>query len=123
MVNERAEEQEQERSNEQRLDDLLQFSTDITAWAQTTPLNAQDAKMTKDATIYVLGIIGVAAEGMTAEFRAAHPSIPWKDVIAMEEFVGKPDRLLNQTAVEKALHETVPVLLRELTNLRKKGGA
>ena len=107
-----------ERTNEQRLDDMLQFATDITAWSRMAPRNALDAAVTRDATLYKLGIIGAAAVGMTEAFRAGRPSIPWEHAIAMLEFVGKPDRLLDHDAVKRALRETVPVLLRELTKLK-----
>ena len=107
-----------ERTNEQRLDDMLEFATQVTEWAQTTPRKPLDARIRRDATIYNLGIIGVAADGMTEAFRAVRPSIPWGEAIAMQEFLGKPDRLLDFDAVDRAMRELVPVLLAELTKLK-----
>ena len=107
-----------ERTNDQRLDDMLQFATEITEWAQKAPRNARDAAVTRQATLYLLGIIGVAAAGMTEAFRAARPHILWEEAIAMQEFVGQPDRLLDADAVQSAMRATVPTLLRELTKLK-----
>ena len=107
-----------ERTNDQRLDDMLQFATEVTEFAGQAPRNARETAMTRYATIYLLEIIGVAAAGMTEAFRAKFPSIPWADAIAMMEFIGKPDELLDLDAVHRGIHEVVPVLLRELTNLK-----
>jgi uncharacterized protein with HEPN domain len=109
-----------DRTNEQRLDDMLQFTTEITEWATAhESRKTRDAALTRDASIYLLGVIGVAATGMTEAFRAARPSIPWEETLAMQAFIGQPDRLLDHEAVERALHTTVPVLLRELTKLKE----
>ena len=107
-----------ERTNEQRLDDMLEFATQVTECAKEEPRDPRDAAIRRHATIYRLETIGVAAAGMTERFRAARPSIPWEDAMAMQEFLGKPDRLLDFDAVDKAIHELVPVLLGELTKLK-----
>jgi len=107
-----------ERTNEQRLADVLEFATQVTEWARETPPNARDAMVRRDATIYNLCKIGVASAGMTEAFRAKYPNIPWAEAMAMQEFFGKPDRLLDHDAVERASRETVPVLLREMTKLK-----
>ena len=61
-----------------------------------------------------LGIIGVAAAATTKAFRAKHTNVPWRDAIAMREFLGKPDRLIDFAALRKAVRETVPALAKTL---------
>jgi len=68
----------------------------------------------RDATIYRLSIIGVAAAATTKAFRTKHASVPWTDAIAMRKFLGKPDRLLDHAALRKAVRETVPALAKTL---------
>ncbi len=58
------------------------------------------------------------ATRMIEAFRTARPHIPWEEAIAMRDFVSKPDRLLDANAAQRAMRETVPTLLRELTKLK-----
>ena len=71
-------------------------------------------RVRRDAMIYRLGVMGVAAAATTKAFRAKHARIPWADVIALQELLGKPDRLLDHAALRNVMRETVPALMKAL---------
>ena len=77
----------------------------------------------REATIHRLGIIGVAAAGATKALRAKYPSVPWADAIAIRKFLGKSDDRLDQSALRKAVRETVPALAKVLARPEFEAGA
>lgn len=62
------------------------------------------------ALLYLVQTVGEAATRLSGEVRAAHPEIPWKDVIGMRNRLAHGyDQILRER-----LHETVAVDLPKL---------
>ena len=62
------------------------------------------------ALLYLVQTVGEAATRLSDEVRAAHPEIPWKDIIGMRNRLAHGyDQILRER-----LHETVTVDLPKL---------
>jgi uncharacterized protein with HEPN domain len=101
------------RTNAQRVEDIVERCQLVMAVASKTMTPVE-----WDATIYRLSVIGTAAAALTGTFRAKRPQVPWGDAIALQALIGIPDRLIDRTAIRKAIHETVPALMSALAEDR-----
>ncbi|MBE3069798.1 MAG: DUF86 domain-containing protein [Planctomycetes bacterium] len=78
---------------------------------------ASDAK-TLSAIIHQLLIIGEATKRLSAEFKAAHPAIPWQDVARMRDKMIHHYEEVNRREVWRAAETDIPALLDALAPLR-----
>lgn len=88
----------------------VENNTHLSKWER----RVQTDVLRRDAMIYRLGVIGLAAAATTKAFRAKHTNIPWDEVIALRDFLGKPDRVLDHAALRKAMRETIPAVMKAL---------
>ena len=107
------------RTNVQRVGDIVERA--VLVAKESKRWKTRDAlvgsSIERDATLCRLGIIGVAASGISKSYRAKFPGVPWCEVVALRNLLGTPERRLDLDAVWKAMCETVPILLKELAPL------
>jgi uncharacterized protein with HEPN domain len=75
-----------------------------------------DAK-TKDAVVLQIGNIGESASKVTEKFRAAHPDLPWPQMIGMRHRVFHGYELLDWNRIWITATVFVPQLIRLLEPL------
>lgn len=100
-------------TNMQRIEEMRE-SIAVVASATGRARRGLSARVLRDLTIHRLGMIGEAAAATTKPFRAKHRRVPWADVVALRELFCKPDRLLDEAVLRKAVRETVPALAKVL---------
>ncbi len=64
--------------------------------------------------IHHLQIIGEAVRGISPEFRAANPDIPWSDIIGMRNILIHHYFGIDRAAVWNVVERDLPALKRQL---------
>jgi uncharacterized protein with HEPN domain len=68
--------------------DIINAARRVRAYLQNVDkLEFDEDRMVQNAVIRQLLIIGEATKRLTAEFRAAHPNVPWHDMAAMRDIL------------------------------------
>ena len=70
-----------------------------------------DDQKTQSAVMHQLLIIGEASKRLSAEFRAEHPEIPWKQITGMRDFLIHAYDYVNIERVWGTTTTNVPELL------------
>ena len=80
----------------QSLEDMLRAARKIMDYARdTTRETLPTVPMRLDAVLYEIVVLGEAARRLSLETRAAHPNVPWRDIIGMRSVVSHGyDRLM-----------------------------
>lgn len=71
------------RPDRDRLGDILEAIEQIRERFPTTEEELAGSRLLQVWVIYHLQVIGEAANNLSAAFVAAHPEIPWKDIVDM----------------------------------------
>lgn len=74
---------------------------------------------TQDAVIRNIEVIGEAAKGVTEEWRAKHPHIPWKSMAGMRDRLIHHYFGVNLDIVWQVASEELPLLTPELSQITK----
>jgi uncharacterized protein with HEPN domain len=101
-----------------RVADILAAVEEILAFTEAMDLDAfaADAR-TQKAVLADLAIIGEAAGHRPAEFTDAHPSIPWRDMRDMRNFVVHAYFSVEPTIVWGTVSKDLPPLAESLRAL------
>ena len=75
------------------------------------------SEVLQDAVIRQVQIIGEAASQLSLALRAAHPEIPWDDIIGMRHRLVHDYRRINRDIVWATVHEALPGLIAALEPL------
>jgi len=73
--------------------------------------------MLHDAVMLQLVVIGEATKHLSAEFRAAHPEIPWIKIRATRNVVAHAYRSVDLERIWVAVTEGLPAILAAMTPL------
>ena len=97
--------------------DAAQKAVALVAGISLEQYTAADSFPLRFATERSLEIVGEAARHVSNEFKALHPSVPWRQVMGMRNnivhgYMTTEDELVWRTAVEHA-----PRLLRQLEEI------
>lgn len=98
--------------------DMLQASRKALKYAQG--LSEDDflaSGLHQDAILRQLAIIGEAAKRISAEYRAAHPEVPWRKVTGFRDVVVHEYFRVNLKQVWRIVQEDVPALVAVLEPL------
>jgi len=97
--------------------DDLEFLEDILARIELTNefvAGGRDifdsSRVTQEAVIRNLEIIGEAARNISDELRAKHPEIPWKQIIAFRNFVTHVYWAINVERIWQIIEDDLPPL-------------
>ena len=114
-----------------RLKDILDAIDRVGAYAGKGHREFEENELVQVWIVHHIQVIGEAARGLSPELRAAHPEVPWSDVVAMRnllvhEYFGIDLREVWDTAVndipplraqiQKILTDTEPPTTPPRTN-------
>ena len=80
-------------------------------------------QIVQDAVIRQLMIVGEAASRVSADYQAAHPDIPWAQIIGMRNRLVHGYQLVDWSIVWTAATKEVPRLIALLEPLAPRGDA
>ncbi|HYU32852.1 MAG TPA: HepT-like ribonuclease domain-containing protein [Thermoanaerobaculia bacterium] len=93
--------------------DILIAARDLMEFRQgATREDFLGSKLLRAAILHQLVIIGEASRRLSEEFRAEHPEIPWKQVIALRNFVVHEYDEIDFAVVWNICERHVPELIR-----------
>jgi uncharacterized protein with HEPN domain len=100
------------------LKDILNAAQLVAAFVEGFKKDAflQDWK-TRSAVLYQLTVVGEAAKRLSAEFRLAHPQVPWALMAGMRDHLIHAYDLVDWDEVWKTATRDVPGLLEEIQHL------
>ena len=75
------------------------------------------------AVVRAVQLIGQAALGVSAELQAAHPEIPWREMIGMRNVVVHDYADVDLALVWKTVREDLPGLIERLNAILEEGSA
>ncbi|MET0397400.1 MAG: DUF86 domain-containing protein [Longimicrobiaceae bacterium] len=85
------------------------------AGVSRTEFEADD--MRESAVARQLEIVGEAAKNVSAEFRAAHPEVPWKAMAGIRDILIHAYRTVDRDVVWSAVTTSVPALIASVEPL------
>lgn len=88
-----------------RVADILEAIERIQAWSAE---GAED--MYRAAVLHELMVIGEAANALTAEFRDAHPEVPWRQVIGQRAMLAHHHWRTDWPRVQQTIATDLPAL-------------
>lgn len=81
------------------------------------------SRLHQNAVIHSLAVIGAAAGKVSADFRAAHPEIPWREITAMRHRLIHGYAEVRLDVVWAVINDHLPHLLNVLVPLLPPGAA
>jgi len=72
-------------------------------------------EMTRVLVIHHLRIFGEAVRRISAEFRSAHPDIPWTEIIGMRNILVRHYSGIDRDAVWKVAEHDLPVVKKQIS--------
>lgn len=104
--------------DKQSLQDMWNAIQEILTFTQNMNYESLKAdRRTQAAVLYEIIIIGEAANRLSAEFREAHSTIPWKDIIGMRNILAHQYDKVETEAVWDVIHQDIPELMTWLQPL------
>jgi uncharacterized protein with HEPN domain len=85
--------------------------------AGMTQTQFMTSELHQDAAIRSLEVIGEAASQISAQYRDAHPEIPWRDIIGMRNRLIHAYSNVSLDTVWDVLQDKLPELIGTLTAL------
>lgn len=100
------------RSDQERLDDIRAAIAEIEKYTATGRSTFDDNELVRTWVLHRLMIIGEAARGLSAGFRAAHAEVEWWQMIAMRNFLIHANFGVDPEEVWATVERDVPILKR-----------
>ncbi len=100
-----------ERDYRMYLEDMLEFSRDVMAYAQGLTLEVWQAdQMRVDATLRKLSLIGEAATRVPDAIRSQAPDIPWRKIVGLRNRLMHAYPATDDSAIWSIVTGDVPTL-------------
>jgi uncharacterized protein with HEPN domain len=97
------------------LEDMLCAARKIIGYARnTTRETLPTVPMRLDAVLYEIVVMGEAARRLSLEVRAAHPEVPWRDIIGMRSVVSHGYDQIDDDELWRVIEYDLPELIRKL---------
>lgn len=94
---------------------MLCAARKVIAYAQDTTRETLPAvPMRLDAVLYEIVVMGEAARRLSDEIRAAHPEVPWRDIIGMRSVVTHGYDQIDDDELWQVIERDLPELMRKL---------
>ena len=105
-------------ADESRLLDMLIAARKAASFLRGSTLaEFQDDELRQNAVTYVIQTIGEAASGVSDELRAAHPEIPWLDIIGMRHRLVHDYLNVDPVKVWETVVDDLPPLVTALERI------
>ena len=80
-----------------------------------------DDRLVGYAVVRAVQLVGQAAHRVSAELQAAHPEIPWREMIGMRNVVVHDYADVDLSLVWKTVREDLPGLIERLNTILEEG--
>ncbi len=97
----------------QRLTHILSAISDIESISE----GSIEDKKTYYSTIYLIQIIGEAANKISEETKTQFPEIGWREIISMRNFIAHEYDKIDINIVENTVKNDIPFLKQQLQNI------
>jgi uncharacterized protein with HEPN domain len=99
----------------QALEDMLAAAHKALGYAQgTTRESLPLVPMRLDALLYEIVVSGEAARRLSSEIRAAHPEIPWREIIGMRSVITHGYDQIDDDELWQVVERDLPDLIAKL---------
>ena len=99
----------------QALEDMLGAARKAVGYAQgTTRESLPLVPMRLDALLYEIVVLGEAARRLSPEVRAAHPEIPWREIIGMRSVITHGYDQIDDDELWEVIERDLPELTPKL---------
>lgn len=104
--------------DQEALIDIIEAIKLILQYAETVDFDALAANTEKqDAILRGIMIIGEATKRLSKDFRAQHPTIPWKEIAGMRDVITHNYDEVDLDEVWTVINENLPQLLAYIESL------
>ena len=100
-----------------RLEHILEAAERVATYAAAGQQAFEAEEMRQDAIVRNLEIIGEATGRLSQELRAAHPDVPWRDVIAHRNVLIHDYRRLVQALIWRVATEDLPTFAKRVKEI------
>jgi len=77
----------------------------------------QQNRLVQRGVLYAIAVIGEAGANITAEYRAGHPEVPWREIIGMRNRLVHAYFDINVALIWKTVQEVIPPFITTLERL------
>jgi uncharacterized protein with HEPN domain len=103
------------------LDDIVQATEEIQKFlVGVTRESFLENDLLRSAVLNKLTIIGEAAARLGKDFKAAHPDVPWQEIVAFRNIAVHAYFAVNWSIVWAAATKNAPVLRRQVADILAK---
>lgn len=99
----------------ERLADIIEAINKIEKYSADGRESFDSNELIQTWMIHYLQIIGEAAGKLTPSFRETHPSIPWKEIIAMRNIIVHDYSVVDMDEVWGAVVKDLPELKKKIS--------
>jgi uncharacterized protein with HEPN domain len=100
------------------LEDLRDAARKVLAFTQgLSPVALASNEEKLSAVLYQFVVIGEAARRLSDECRAAHPEVPWRQIIAMRNLITHGYDQVDETKLWQVIASDLPILLTKLETI------
>jgi uncharacterized protein with HEPN domain len=102
------------------LSDMLRAARKILEYTQgATPETLPQTPMRLDAVLYEIVVLGEAARRISAELRASHSDVPWRDIIGMRSVVTHGYDQIDNDELWQVIEHDLPKLIGQLERIQE----
>jgi uncharacterized protein with HEPN domain len=106
----------------QSLKDMLGAARKLRDYAQGTSRETLPTQpMRLDAVLYEIVVLGEAARRLSSEIRAAHPEVPWREIIGMRSVVSHGYDQIDDDELWQVIEHDLPELMQKLQAILSGG--
>jgi len=110
-----------QRSDSERVADMLVEIDDAAEFVEGYDVRSFLAdRRTMKAVAYSIQIMGEAARGISLQFKADHPEVPWAKIVGMRHRIAHEYGAVNFRIVWTVVHEDLPELRASLLPLAEE---
>jgi uncharacterized protein with HEPN domain len=96
----------------------FQKGSEILGYAKdTTREKLPSVSMRLDAVLYEIVVLGEAARRLSPEIRAAHPEVPWREIIGMRSIITHGYDQIDDDELWQVIEHDLPDLIPKLENV------
>ena len=97
------------------LEDMLRAARKVVEYAEgTTRESLPSIPMRLDAVLYEIVVLGEAARRLSTELRAAHPEVPWREIIGLRSVITHGYDQIDDDELWRVIERDLPDLLSKL---------
>lgn len=108
------------RDHHERLKHILEAIERIEKYAAEGPERFRADDLVQNWMLRHLQIIGEAARALPAEFREAHPNVPWSEIIGMRHILVHDYFEIDLGIVWRVVEKDLPVLKRQIRRILRE---